>query len=101
MLQEMALAVHSGIRTVPELRKSLGYAEGGSLRFFGDARIRHRGQSFTRLASAGAFEVLLWPSEEEEISPTVLAVFSHCLGKEVRFTKILLRTAKTYEEGET
>lgn len=80
--------MHSGIRTVPELRKSLGYAEGDPLKLFGDARIHHRGQSFVRLASAGAFEVLLWPSEEEERSllPS-FAVFSPRLTKEVSFHK--------------
>jgi hypothetical protein len=80
ILQGMALGLRWGIRTVPELRKSLGYAEEDQLKCLGDARIHHRCQSFVRLASAGAFKMILWPSEVEERSLLPpFAVFYTCL----------------------
>jgi len=53
------------VHTLFELRDSLGYVEGDPHTFFGDLDRRRKVEAFVLLASAGAFEVLPRPYDEE------------------------------------
>jgi len=53
------------VRTVPELRKSLGYIEGDPFTYLGDEDRRRKVEVFVLLAKAGALVVLPHSYDEE------------------------------------